>query len=77
MERRSNQAESPRLAAVVRQFTASRIEQQLLAQVFECLMGMRPGEPLAAHGAVDNQQRTEDLHRADGNPSRGAARSAA
>ena len=35
MERRSNPAGSTRLASVVRQFTPSRIEHQLLAQVFE------------------------------------------
>ena len=77
MERRSYQAESPRLASVVRQFTPSRIERQLLAQVFEFLVSVRPPRQPAVLGPGDGQQPNEELPRADGRTSRGTARSAA
>ena len=77
MERRSNQADGTRLASVVRQFTPSRIEHQLLAQVFEFVVSARrQGQP-AAFDSVDDQQPSEELQRADGRTSCGTARSAA
>lgn len=76
MERRSNQAESTRLAPVVRQFSPSRIEHQLLAQVFEFVVSVRCPEPLVVD-AVGDQQPNEELPRAEGRTARGTARSAA
>lgn len=77
MERRSNQADYTTLASVVRQFTPSRIEHQLLAQVFEFLVSSpRQGELAAVH-SVDDHQPSEDFQRADGRTARGRARSAA
>ena len=77
MERRSNQADSTRLASVVRQFTPSRIEHQLLAQVFEFVVGVRRQEQPAAFDSVDDQQLSEELQRAYGGTLRGTTRSAA
>lgn len=77
MERRSNRADRTRLASVVRQFTPSRIEHQLLAQAFEFVVTVRhQGQP-AAFDSVDDQQPSEELQRADGRTSRGTARSTA
>ncbi len=42
MERRPSRASGTKLASVVRQFTPARIERQLLAQVFECVVTVRP-----------------------------------
>jgi hypothetical protein len=77
MERRSIQAVSTRLASVVRQFTPSRIEHQLLAQVFEFVVTVPCQGQSAAFDSVDAQQPSEELPRADGRTSRGTARSAA
>ena len=77
MERRSNQADSTRLASVVRQFTPSRIELQLLAQVFEFIVSMQRQAQPAAFNSVDDHQPSEELQRGGGRTSRGTARSAA
>ena len=77
MERRSNQADSTRLASVVRQFTPSRIEHQLLAQVFEFVVSVPRQEQSAALDFVDDQQPSHELQRADGRTLRGTTRSAA
>jgi hypothetical protein len=77
MECRSNQAESARFASVVRQFTPSRIEHQLLAQVFEVVVSVRRPERPPAFDSVDDQQPNDELQHADGKISCGTARSAA
>lgn len=77
MERRTNQAESTRRTSVVRQFAPSRIEHQLLAQVFECVVSTRHPEPPAAFDSVDDQQPNDELQRADDRMPCGTARSAA
>jgi hypothetical protein len=41
MDRRGKSASKAAMALVVRQFLPSRIEQQLLTQVFECVVTMR------------------------------------
>ena len=48
MESRSIKADTPMSAKVVRQFVPSRIERQLLAQVFECIVNTRgESQPVA------------------------------
>lgn len=44
MERQAVVASKAMLAAVVRQFAPSRIERQLLTQVFECVVTVRRSE---------------------------------
>jgi hypothetical protein len=56
---------------VVRQFLPSRIEQQVLAQVFELVCGPQTvvggrtsslrGDAVAAHGVIASAQRSENL----------------
>lgn len=77
MERHSNQAVITRFASVVRQFNPSRIEHQLLDQVFEFLVGARRQAPAAAFDSADDQHLSEELQRAGGRTSRATARSAA
>ena len=77
MERRSNPADCTRFASVVRQFTPSRIERQLLAQVFEFVVSRRRQEQPAAFATVNDQPPNEELQRATSRSARGLARSAA
>ena len=77
MERRSNQAESPRPASMVRQFSPSRIEHQLLAQVFEFLVSVRRMGRPEAFGPVDDRPLSEERQCAGGRTTRGSTRSAA
>jgi hypothetical protein len=49
MDRRGKSASKAAVALVVRQFSPSRIERQLLTQVFECLVARRR----EAHEVVD------------------------
>jgi len=77
MERRSNQSEYTRFASVVRQFTPSRIEHQLLAHVFEFVVSMRHPAHSAAFDSGDARQPYDELRLADGRISHGTGRSAA
>jgi hypothetical protein len=75
MERRSNRAGGAMLASVVRQFTPSRIEQQLLGQVFESVMTLRRHSQPSAFDSVDDRE--SDEARRLNETSRGQERSAA
>jgi len=59
MERRSNRAGSAMLASVVRQFTPSRIEHQLLGQVFESVVTLRRHGQPAAFDSLDDREPAE------------------
>jgi hypothetical protein len=50
MDRRGKSAGSAAIALVVRQFSPSRIERQLLTQVFECVVARRR----ESHEVVDD-----------------------
>ena len=76
MERRSNQSGSAMLASVVRQFSPSRIEQQLLGQVFEFVVTRRHGQP-AEFDPLDDQPREEARRPLNGSNSPGQERRAA
>jgi len=77
MERRSNQASNAMLASVVRQFTPSRIEQQLLGHVFEFVVTSRClGQP-AELDPRDDQRPDEARRLLNGSLSPGQERSAA
>lgn len=63
MERRLRPSGSTRLSSVVRQFTPVRIERQLLAQVFEFVVGApRPLQLAASDTAPDRQFDDERQH---------------
>lgn len=75
MERRSNRTGSPLLASVVRQFIPSRIEHQLLGQVFESVVTLRRhGQPAACDSLDDREP--DEARRLDETP-RGQERRAA
>lgn len=77
MERRSIQARSAMLASVVRQFAPSRIEQQLLGQVFEFVVTLRRHGQPAEFDPVDDQPREEARRLLNGSISLGQERRAA
>lgn len=77
MERRSKRVESTRLSAVVRQFSPSRVEHQLLAQVFEFVVSVRCSGCPAAFGCVDDRQSNEEQQRTYVKPLLSKARNAA
>lgn len=77
MERRLNRASSAMLASVVRQFAPSRIEQQLLGQVFEFVVTLRRHGQPTQFDPLDDQPREEDCRRLNGSISSGQERSAA
>ena len=56
MERQPKRLESNRLSSVVRQFRPARVEQQLLAQVFECVVSARCSRYPAALDWADDRQ---------------------
>jgi hypothetical protein len=76
MERLSKRVDSTRLSSVVRQFSPSRVEHQLLARVFEFVVSVRCSEP-AAFGYVDDRESNEEQQRTYVKPLRGKARNAA
>jgi hypothetical protein len=77
MERRSNHPKDAMLASLIRQFAPSRLEHQLLAQVFESVVAVRRrGQPATLDSAGDPQP-NEEQRVVAGNISRFARRSAA
>lgn len=77
MERRSRPSGNTRLSSVVRQFAPSRIELQLLAQVFEFVVSVRcPALHAAADSVLDRHSNVEPQGM-DGKPLHGRPRSAA
>lgn len=77
MERHSNHAGSAMLASVVRQFTPSRIEHQLLGQVFEFVVPLRRHGQPATLDPLDDQQPGETRRLLNGGISHAKERSAA
>lgn len=77
MERRSRPSGNTRLSSVVRQFTPSRIELQLLAQVFEIVVSVRCPLLLAAADSVPDRHSNAEPQGMDGKPFHGRARRAA
>jgi hypothetical protein len=77
MERRSRPSGNTRLSSVVRQFTPSRIELQLLAQVFEIVVSVRCPLLLAAADSVPDRHSNVESQGTDGKPLHGRPRSAA
>ena len=77
MDRRGKSASDAAIALVVRQFSPSRIERQLLTQVFECVVATRRDvHEVVGHGAGDPE--TNEVSRlAETTSSREATRSAA
>ena len=77
MERQPKRQDSSRFSSVVRQFSPSRVEHQLLAQVFECVVSSScPGRPAASDWA-DDRQSNEEQRCTDGKPLHSKIRSAA
>lgn len=77
MERLSKRVDSTRLASVVRQFSPSRVEHQLLAQVFECVVSARCSRYPAAFDCADNRQPNDEPQRTDAKSLHNKIRSAA
>lgn len=77
MERRSRQAVNTRLSSVVRHFTPSRIERQLLAQAFEFVVSAPRRAQLAASEIAPDQQSNDERQHTDVKSLRSRARSAA
>ena len=76
MDRRGKFAGSAVIALVVRQFSPSRIERQLLTQVFEYVVASQcAGHPVGV--AAENPDTQEVLRFADTNSSHQVKRSAA
>jgi len=76
MDRRGKPASNAAIALVVRQFSPSRIERQLLTQVFECVVAKRCEAHEVVGDAVDLD--THEVSRlAETTSSREATRSAA
>ena len=77
MERHARNASTVMLATVTRQFVPSRIERELLAQVFEFVVTERHPDRSAAADAFDAQQPKAAPRVSNQNTARLAARSAA
>lgn len=77
MERRSKRLDSTRLSSVERQFSPSRVEHQLLAQVFEFVVSPRCSGRRATSDFVDDRQSNDERQHTDGRSFHGNARSAA
>ena len=59
MERHSSNTSNAMLATVVRQFVPSRIERQLLAQVFEFVVAVQRNSQPMAFDSLDDQHLNE------------------
>lgn len=77
MERHARDASKAMLATVIRQFVPSRIERELLAQVFESVVTERHSDRRTAADAFDAQQANVEPRVSNQNMARLAARSAA
>lgn len=77
MERCVKSASDAALALVVRQFSPSRIERQLLTQVFECVVTARREAHAVVRDGVEDQAANEVSRLAEMTSSRVATRSAA
>lgn len=74
MERQPKRPKSTQFSSVVRQFRPSRVERQLLAQVFECIVSAQ--QPTALSWA-DDRQANDEQHNTDAQSLHGKIRSAA
>jgi hypothetical protein len=77
MDRRGKPASNAAIALVVRQFSPSRIERQLLTQVFECVVTRRRDAHEVAGDGVGHPDTYEVSQLAETTSSREATRSAA
>jgi hypothetical protein len=77
MDRRGNSAGKAAMALIVRQFSPSRIERQLLTQVFECVVTTRRDAYAVGNGGGEDLATNEIPRLAETISSRVAARSAA
>ena len=77
MNRREKSASDATTALVVRQFSPSRIERQLLTQVFECVVTTRRDAYTVGNGGGGDLATNEMPRLAETISSRVAARSAA
>ena len=77
MDRREKSASDAATALIVRQFSPSRIEHQLLTQVFECVVATRRDTHEVAGNGVDDLVTNEVSRLAETTSSREATRSAA
>jgi hypothetical protein len=77
MERQPKRLDSTRLSSVVRQFSPSRVEHQLLAQVFECVVSASCSRHPAAFDWADGRQSNDEQQCTDGKPLHSKIRSAA
>ncbi len=77
MERQAVLASKAMLATVVRQFAPSRIERQLLAQVFECVVTVRRPEGSGFDELVGDPSSRETFSVGDDSAATIATRSAA
>ena len=77
MERQRKRLESTQLSSMVRQFSPSRVELQLLAQVFECVVSARCSRHPSALDGADDGQSNDKRQRTDVKLLRGKTRSAA
>jgi hypothetical protein len=77
MDRRGKSASDAATALVVRQFSPSRIERQLLTQVFECVVATRRDAHEVVGNGVDDPETNEVSRLAETTSSREATRSAA
>jgi len=77
MERQAVVAGKAMLATVVRQFAPSRIERQLLAQVFECVVTVRRPEGSGLDELIGDPSFRETLSDADDSAATITTRSAA
>ena len=77
MERHARNASKAMLATVTRQFIPSRLERELLAQVFEFVVAERHPDRSTAAEALDAQQRKATPRVSNQSIARLAGRSAA
>lgn len=77
MERRSKRLDSTQLSSVERQFSPSRVEHQLLAQVFEIVVSPRCSGRRSKSDCVDDRPSNDERQHTDGRSFYGNARSAA
>ncbi len=77
MDRRGKSASDAAIALVVRQFSPSRIEHQLLTQVFECVVATRRDAHEVVGNGVGDPETNEVSRLAETTSSREATRSAA
>ncbi len=77
MERQPKRPKSNQFSSVVRQFRPSRVEQQLLAQVFECVVNACCSRQPVAPSRADHRQANDEQQDTDAKSLHSKIRSAA